>query len=359
MSGHVDEQVACVLDTAEGNRACACAPDNNLRKAFVRRCRSGALLQPFKSLFVRPEVWRALPKNEQARWVLRALQREHPEWVFCRESAAVALGLPVPESALDEVHVVSSAGRSESGSGRVRWHRAPHCSTVFANGVKATSLARTVFDCMRTQAFADSLAIADAALRASGHGRARFQAAFRAFGNIGHPTGSLPGARRAFRTMHYADRRSESAGESLARARMIELGFAQPRLQVPFERPLEPGRRFRVDFLWTRADGVQVVGEFDGMSKYEDPALLEGRVPARVLVEEQHREAQLTLLGMPVMRISFKDAVNPARFEALLDAYGIPRNEQARKCERRLATSGSLTAQFFTVVNVEDLGLRT
>ena len=43
-------------------------------------------------------------------------------------------------------------------------------------------------------------------------------------------------------------------------------------------------------------DGSRVIGEFDGMPKYEDAALRGGRTPMRVLADEQHREAQLLSL---------------------------------------------------------------
>ena len=156
------------------------------------------------------------------------------------------------------------------------------------------------------------------------------------------------------RTMHYADARSESGGESIARAAMIQHGFALPELQVALPRPLDRRRSYRVDFLWTRLDGSRVIGEFDGMQKYEDAALRGGRTPMRVLADEQHREAQLPLYGMPIMRFSSKDVANTGRFVKLLDQYGIPRDDETARVVRRLSRSRSTSAHVFAVCALHD-----
>lgn len=120
--------------------------------------------------------------------------------------------------------------------------------------------------------------------------------------------------------MGYADPKSESWAESAARAHIIMEGFALPKLQVPFEQPLNPGHVYYVDMLFMRADGSQVIGEVDGLEKYWNPAMLAGRSTARVLANEQHRESELTMYGMPVMRISFDDIMHPAQLYEKLSA---------------------------------------
>ena len=66
------------------------------------------------------------------------------------------------------------------------------------------------------------------------------------------------------------------------------LGFPDPELQVEFV--LSDGRRAFTDFFWPDR---RHVGEFDGASKYRDPALLDGRSPEQVLVDEKDREDEL------------------------------------------------------------------
>lgn len=135
---------------------------------------------------------------------------------------------------------------------------------------------------------------------------------------------------------------------------MIEQGFALPRLQVAFPQPLDRSRTYRVDFLWTRIDGNNVIGEFDGMQKYEDTTLRNGRSPLRVLADEQHRESQLTLYGMPIVRFSYRDIMNESTFANLLKRYGIPQSDEIAHTERRLAQSKSTSAQLFTVEPLAD-----
>lgn len=139
---------------------------------------------------------------------------------------------------------------------------------------------------------------------------------------------------------------------------MIREGFALPELQVTLPQPLSPQRFFRVDFLWTRLDGSMVLGEFDGMQKYEDGALLGGRSSLRALADERHREAQLTLYGMPIVRFTYQDVTNASRFVELLDRYGVPRSEEDARIERRLTRSRSASAHIFTVCSLSDEPVR-
>ena len=121
------------------------------------------------------------------------------------------------------------------------------------------------------------------------------------------------------------DGRAESGGESQTRARMIELGYEVPDLQVEFANPLDPKRNFRVDMLVDCGDGRRVAVEHDGACKYEDLAMLNGRTPTRAFMDERQREALLTSCGIEVMRVRWKDLHDEQRFRRLMDAYGIPK----------------------------------
>lgn len=297
-------------------------------------------------MYARDLHWRSLSKARRMLYVMRTMQSLHPNWVFCHESAAVAFGLPVSHEKLGEVHVAMSRSQRNANSKGVRWHVVEHDELAVVQGLQVTSLPRTAFDCMRTADFGQALAVADGVLRASGKRPSWFVSRF------GDIAANHAGASHAVRTMHYADARSESGGESIARAAMIRQGFALPELQVDLPQPLNPHRSFRVDFLWNRLDGGRVIGEFDGMRKYEDEAMLGGRSSLRALADEQHREAQLTLYGMPIVRFSYQDVMDERRFVGLLDRYGIPRSDEAARFERRLERSRSASAQLFTVCSL-------
>lgn len=323
---------------------CLAPSSEQVRSNLRRRVERGEVVRPARGMFARTTYWNALTRSRQMLHMMRTMQDAHPDWVFCHESAAAAFGLAVPYERLRSVHVSTSRSVRNASSKGVRWHVVEGDGTAVVRGVRVTSLARTVFDCMRTSGFDQALATADSALRVSGMTSASFAACFE------HMGGTHTGTAHAVRTMRYADARSESGGESIARAVMIRRGFALPELQVVLPQPLNRERSFRVDFLWNRTDGGKVLGEFDGMQKYEDATMLAGRSSLRALADERHREAQLTLYGMPIVRFSYQDVMDEGRFAELLDRYGVPRNDEDARIERRLARSRSTSAHLFTVI---------
>ena len=228
---------------------CLVPGGSRIREALRRQMQHGKVLRPMRGSYARAAYWRALSKPQQVIHILRTLQNLHPDWVFCHESAAVVLGLPVPFEKLDFVHVATTLANRNAAAGIVKWHIVDRNEPVIVQGLRVTSLQRTVFDCMRTADFKQALAVADASLRLSGNASNAFVSYFKRIG------GTCTGAPRAVRTMRYADARSESGGESIARAVMIQQGFALPELQVALPQPLNPRRMYRVDFLWTRLDG--------------------------------------------------------------------------------------------------------
>lgn len=171
-------------------------------------------------------------------------------------------------------------------------------------------------------------------------------AAFRGFG------AHCQGVNRAVGIMSYADPRSESWLESAARALMITQGFALPDLQVELPRPGDPERSYRVDFLWKLANGGEVIGEADGIRKYDEDARALGRTAIQALAAEQHREAELTLYGAPILRIAPEDIKDPQLFVDKLVRYGIPRSERVATAIKRLATIRPQSALTYTEMAV-------
>ena len=94
-----------------------------------------------------------------------AFRAEHPDWVFCHESAALAYGLPVSYGDMETVHVATSRRNRNRTSGSTRWHVIEVESPVRREGIWVTPLERTLFDCMRTEPFGRALAVVDQALR--------------------------------------------------------------------------------------------------------------------------------------------------------------------------------------------------
>ena len=104
---------------------------------------------------------------------------------------------------------------------------------------------------------------------------------------------------------------------------MIELGFMIPELQVELDDPLEPGRVYRVDFLWVLPDGAVVVGELDGAWKYVSKE--RGASAAiKAMRKERLRESRLSLTGVRVLRFSYEQAIDRAYMHRSLTCAGIP-----------------------------------
>ena len=316
MSESVERRVAEALDEAERNGSCCVCGDRSLRAAM--RYRAEEVVEPLPRLFFRRDAWGRLEPPERHLHLMRALARTHPDWRFCGASAAVAYGLPVTWDLLSSVFVAAPPGTGDhSCPGIVRRHLAD-ASAHLHDGLRLVPFWRTVFDCLSSFETPDGLAIADAALRASGVS-ARGLVTY-----LDEEFRGRRGVRRARATAALADARAESGGESVARATMRELGFAMPELQVWIEDPVEPGKWFRVDFLWLTADGRLMIGELDGRQKTERPELMGGRSAVRVMQDERLRESHLTALHPAIARFSYDDARDPERLGPLLARYGVP-----------------------------------
>lgn len=330
-----------LLEKAERRGELLAVPDAAARRTLRYRVARGEAVSPAPGVFCRAAYWQGLERRRRALLVIRALQALHPEWVFCHGSAAVALGLPVSYEAIEKIHIVTSRRQRARSLAWLRRHTVEGDRIVVANGVRVTSPQRTVFDCMRGAEFARALAVADAALRAGIVSKGSLRSFVLANGR------HRPGARHTLRTLNYADPLSESAGESIARAVALEGGFALPRLQIEMPDPIDPATRYRPDFCWVREDGTRVLGEFDGLVKYRDPACLNGRTTLQALADERKREARLSLYGMPIVRFGYRDVMNRSRFYRLLESYGVPRCEKLAGAIARRARSRSVSGTVF------------
>ena len=357
MSASASAELDRLFKASERKRSCLVASDARLRNLLRRRVDAGELLRrrvdagevvsPAKTLYARSSYWVRLRRHEQAVHVIRALQEKHPDWTFCRESAALAWGLPVSYAALDVAHVATRHYGRSSRDGLIRFHAEGDFEPKTVQGIRVTSLELTVMDCLRAASFTDGLAIADRALAVGKTSARKLSGAIRALG-VNHR-----GARRAIGILAYADARSESWAESAVRALAISQGFALPRLQVEYPDPQDRSSVFRVDMVFATSKGDDVLCEVDGFEKYEDELMLAGRSPVRALADEQHREARLTLYGKPIMRFSYYDIVDTTRFVERMLAYDIARRPEVARQVRELAKTSPGSALSFTVMPID------
>jgi hypothetical protein len=208
------------------------------------------------------------------------------------ESAAVVWGLPLYRHRPSRVHMTTdSHGRISSGPDVMR-HVAPlpASDVLIRDGIRTTTLSRTVFDLMRTLPAEAAVSCADAAERTMAlRGREWNEDAVTSWRRsmverIAGASGAR-GVKRARHVADFADGRAQLPGESVSRLQIVRLGFRRPRLQVPVTGP--GGRMYFVDLA---LDDVDAFGEFDGKGKYLDQALRRGIPLEQVLLEEKQRE---------------------------------------------------------------------
>ena len=190
---------------------------------------------------------------EQAR---RALKRHAGQVVLSGETAAIALNLPTYRIPLKPQLTRTTGSRRSRGRTDVSVAELPAGSVVMHDGMPVTSMARTVVDIARTRPFLEALVTADAAMR---RGLPR-----RALEDVVVQMRKWPGTVAAAEVVRWTDGRSESACESVVRARFILLDLPLPDLQIWVRTP-SGGRR--VDFLW---EAVGLIGEADGRIKYKE-----------------------------------------------------------------------------------------
>lgn len=225
--------------------------------------------------------------------ILAVLPRLSENSVVSHDSAAVLHGLPLFGADLSKVHTT----RHRRGGGRTTAGVVVHCSTLDdvheVDGIRVTTLARTIADIGRTRSLDTAVSMGDAALR-GGMDFACLQdelARSQKWKGIAH-------ARRASNIL---DARSESVGESLGRIRLLQSGFTDIDLQVEIYD--DQGRHVaRTDFMVCS----RVVNEFDGKQKYEK-YLRPGQSASDAVFTEKKREDRIRDLGYPVVRFTWAD----------------------------------------------------
>ncbi|WP_309065788.1 hypothetical protein [Microbacterium sp.] len=288
----------------------------------------GDLVRVRPGVFALGEEWqRARPEGlVVARARALTLTASEPP-VFSHETAAAIHALPLFRPDPLRVHISLDSRRPGACTGTVR-HRAElrDDEVVEVDGLRVTSLSRTVADVARTASRERAVVVADAALRRAAGGpqqddydleeAAAFCAVVRTIANR-----SAHGSARAERVLAFADGRAQLPGESISRIRLVQLGFHGIRLQVRVPGP--NGDPYFVDFGGDGDDGFWL-GEFDGRTKYADADMRRGRSPARVVEAEKFREDWIRgVTRAPMARWGWTHIDTPEALGTRLRAFGI------------------------------------
>ena len=276
--------------------------------------------------FIEQSRWsELLPESRhRAEVVAAALSAGRSDPVFSHVSAAVLWGLPLYRLRPTRVHVMAPPNQRHSIVGILRHEgELPDSDISEIDGIRCTSLARTVFDVTRTISAEASLALADAALAMAGGEPWDFddEAAESLLGEV-TARARRPGARgilQARRVADLANGRAQLPLESVTRYRLHQLGFARPRLQVPVQR--SDGGSFWMDIA---VDQSRAFIECDGRTKYLDEELRGKRSAEDVVLHEKVREDWVRgVTGWRVVRVMSEHMATLDAAESHFRAVGL------------------------------------
>lgn len=239
----------------------------------------------------RRESFAVQRRRTLARIVAQATAGGDDQPVFTHTSAAFVWGLPLWRPS-GSIHVLARSSRPRHAAPGVVGHVmavAPEHVVTF-QGLRVTSLERTMMDVARSYPAADALVIADGALRIGVDRDVVNEIAARSAG--------FRGIARARELIGYADPGAESPWESFTRLHALAAGLPPPRLQV--EIATHRGT-YRADMGWTEWRRLL---EFDGGVKYRE---LANGDPAAVLLEEKRRQDAITEERWGFLRLTSPD----------------------------------------------------
>jgi len=280
---------------------------------------AGQLVRLVPGRFVDADDWRRATPGERHIARIKAVHDGIADRLVVSHASAAALhGLPWKGEFPEVVEVIDPLRATSQALTHVRKRpgkgRRLRTQTMVANGRRLTDLVSTVVDVAISHELRIAVPALDVALQCGVSKRAiRDELASRR---------AVHGRHRAGVAIDLADADSGSAGESVARVALDEVGAPRPVLQQEFRDGA--GLIGRVDF-WFPEHGV--VLEFDGRSKYVDPALrAAGRSSADVVVAEKRREDRLRRHPdvRAVGRFGVRETNDAESLRAVLRATGLP-----------------------------------
>lgn len=300
--------------------------DEHGARTVARLAKRKELVRIRRGLYLPSDEWNPMKEWEQFEVRIHAVQSTAKiAPVFCGQSGAVVLGLPLidtPPEVETLVRRTSGGGRSKNGIRR-RFGDPEADNILTIDGLRATPVTEILRDLAARLPFSHSLPAFDAGLDRAGksayltHGIASQDELRRRLVDC---LGELSATKQArvLRVLAAADARSGSPGESLSRAVMIQAGFPMPELQARFKD--RQGLIGYTDYYWPEHG---LVGEFDGWAKYSRGEYLQGQLPEDVLKAEKIREDRLRATGLRVVRWIWPEARNAAALCAKLREAGL------------------------------------
>ena len=269
------------------------------------RIRNGKLARLRRGIYALPGT--PTPEDHHRRLIHAGITAVTDSNVVSHVSAGVLHDLPVPRKQLELVTMTRMTPGHGEHSDRMRVRRTaldPDEVTVL-DGLRVTTLARTVFDLARSLPFEWGVMACDAALRRG------LDSAALEWSTRRHPR--LRGAPRARQVIRFGDPRSESPAESLSRVQIARACLPAPELQYEV---FDSDGAFvaRSDFAWPE---LLLIGEVDGKAKYGS-LLRSGQDPADAIMAEKRREESIRQQGFWIVRWDWDMAWRPDELATLL-----------------------------------------
>lgn len=311
-------------------------------RQLVTLANKGVLTRVRHGVYIDAKQWRELSFNDRYRLQVAAFTSAvHTEPILAHATAAGFWGLWLVGFPT-MIHVLTatrSSGRSANG---IRRHfGAGQKNTIRCGPLVITDKLTTVMDLIGSLSFPEAVAVCDSSQRISApHHQVNVftstenpshepqwqsnnpQSLPLLRGELLEAAAKLPSQaarRRALAVINFSSALSESAGESLSRARMHMFGFPAPELQRQFT--LRNGANAYADFYF---EDFKLVGEFDGKGKYLKSEWAHGATIADRVLAEKAREDQIRAQGVGVVRWDWAEMMNRERFVSLLRAAGLP-----------------------------------
>jgi hypothetical protein len=266
-----------------------------------RQRRARNLVAVRRGVYLDRVAWASSAADPASRHLLEAVARRlvtTGDVVISHQSAAAVLGYRLLDGPPRRPTLTVAR---PAGSPPLRLHDLytgdlPRQDRLRRGDVEMTSGPRTVADCCRSLGRDAALVVADSALR---EGVPRAQVL-----EVLSRCRTWPGAVLAKDVVLFADGRSESVLETLARQWFLEQGLPAPEPQARLL--AASGGRFlaRVDFFWPE---FRTVCEMDGRLKYAPEREARPGSPGDPLFEEKKREDRLREHGAEVVRGYWSD----------------------------------------------------
>lgn len=306
------------LAQAQSQLRCARPQTGAELSAMSRGVRRGLLCQPYRGMYVQLECWNALDPLERTRYVVRTLALMHPDWIFCGPTAAIMYRLDCSYRFAMPVCITVPGQHGGVSSSKLKRYAIADPEPRVWNGIRLTSLRRTLVDCAIRLPLRYALSPVESAVRNGWIDRD----ALRLFvAGMSY----LRGRGQALRVIEMAEGLSENGGEAECKVVLDRLGFPVDGQQVEFPCLSMPNRRHRVDYYWRRDDGSVVVGELDGLDKYVDPSMTGGRGIRSVVDDERDRQECLARQKADTVRMYYSDLSRQDRLLSRLERNRVPR----------------------------------